>query len=135
MDPVAINVDMSVSKGIDMNKIIFSINRLWLPMLCIWVAIAQAHADDHKYEISAAAGGLNFDAVRNFEDTTVGGLGAGYRIDERWSLEGWYFEGDTEHDQLNNIDIDFNQYRFDALYHFNPAGKLQPFVALGIGEA
>jgi len=71
------------------------------------------------------------------EDTTGGGGGFGYSIDDRWAMEGVidYFSASVE-DLDKKVDV-YN-YHLDLFYHY--AGRFcgnfcwQPYVAFGVGE-
>jgi len=66
------------------------------------------------------------------------GLRAGYNFTPHWAAEGMFGYTATEDYDLVNAhgnDLPINVYRFglDALYNFNPKGKVVPFLAVGIG--
>lgn len=90
-------------------------------------------ADDHKFEINGAIGYQFFDNDRNLDDTESYGLGLGYVINPKWTLEAWWMEADTDVDGFN-VDVDTTEYRFDALYHLAKRGDWTPYIVAGIGD-
>ncbi len=91
-------------------------------------------ADDHKFEINGALGYQFFDNDRNIDDTETYGVGIGYVIDPKWTVEAWWLEGETDVDGASNIDVDATEYRLDALYHLAKRGDWTPYVVAGIGD-
>ena len=90
-------------------------------------------ADDHKFEINGALGYQVFDNDRNIDDTETYGVGIGYVIDPKWTIEAWWHEASTDVDGAN-IDVDATEYRFDALYHLAKRGDWTPYIVAGIGD-
>lgn len=92
---------------------------------------AGAHADNHKFEVHADVGRMFFD--HNLEDATNWGLGFGYVVNDKWTLEvvGNRFDTDTDE---GNISVDGTQYRLDALYHLDTSSQWRPFVVFGLGD-
>ncbi len=91
--------------------------------------------------IFPSVGIYDFDNGRGLDAETFsksGGLG--YQFNNHWSLEGIYSSVETESDSLFRSglplgrDVDFDQYRLDALYTINPEDRVQGYLVLGGGE-
>ncbi len=96
----------------------------------------SSNADDHEvgFFLNPHLGFYNFDSDRRLDDTIFPGLGIGYQFDNAWALEFNYLANETDAKSPGNNEVDFDQYRLDALYHFAPRDKWQPYAAFGIGE-
>ncbi|GAA5315928.1 MAG: OmpA family protein [Candidatus Pelagadaptatus aseana] len=93
-----------------------------------------AFADGHKFEISAGAAFQKFDSDRKLDDETGYGVGLGYVINPRWTVEAWWTEIDSELEN-NGGDVDTESARLDFLYHLeNTWGAWQPFLIGGLGD-
>jgi OOP family OmpA-OmpF porin len=90
-------------------------------------------AEDHKFEISGGVGHQNFDNHRDLERAASYGLGLGYVIDPRWTVEAWWQDTKTDLEGAS-VDVDATEYRLDALYHFSKSGNWTPFVVAGVGD-
>ena len=106
-----------------------------LMMLPLALAIGATHvqADHSRLELPAGWNHTNWDKDRDIKDSTgwLGGLG--YRINDRWSIEGFYIENDsTLKSTLDTFET--TQLHFDALYHFNTKSDVQPFFLFGAGK-
>lgn len=100
------------------------------------VIASPAMADDHKYELSGAVGYHFFDSDRGLDDTEFYGLGFGYVINPKWTIEAWITDGgEADADSNTGSDTDFSSYRLDALYHLPKFGAWTPYVVGGIGRA
>lgn len=97
------------------------------------VAAPGVIADDHKFELNGAVGYHSFDSDRNIDDTGFYGLGLGYVLSPKWTVEGWWTDASTELDNAN-VDVDATEYRLDALYHLAKRGEWTPFVVAGVGD-
>jgi OOP family OmpA-OmpF porin len=97
------------------------------------ITSAGVYADDHQFELNGALGYHLFDGERDIDDDAFLGLGLGYVINPRWTLEAWWTEASTEAEDLN-IDVDATEYRLDALYHFAKRGDWTPFLVAGVGD-
>lgn len=100
------------------------------------VIASPVMADDHKYELSGAVGYHFFDSDRGLDDTEFYGLGFGYVINPKWTIEAWITDGgEADADSNTGSDTDFSSYRLDALYHLPKFGAWTPYVVGGIGRA
>lgn len=98
----------------------------------------NAHADDYRHKgfnLNPQVGSMWFDSKRNVDDEIFYGLGFGYQFDSPWALEANYLTGETNTNGPFDIDVDFEEIRLDALYHWKPAAsKSQPYWAFGAGQ-
>lgn len=85
------------------------------------------------FSITPSAGLRTLDRDLQLDDAYYGSLGLGYKFATRWGFELTYQLGEAIHEQQAN-EIDIEQLRFDALYHFDRDGQVQPFIMLGGGE-
>jgi len=88
---------------------------------------------DNAYTLSPFVGGHTFDNKQALETSPVFGLRAGYNFTPRWGAELALGYTLAESEIANFPESDVYQYSLDGLYHFNPDGKLVPFLVLGIG--
>lgn len=93
-----------------------------------------AMAGDHKFEISAGAAYQKFDSDRNVDNDAGYGVGLGYVINPRWTVEAWWTEINSDLEQGSG-DVDTESLRLDALYHLESKwGEWQPFLVAGLGD-
>jgi len=80
-------------------------------------------------------GFYTFDRAQELDARSYYGLRAGYNFTKSLGLEAMFGYVPTETNSAAFADRDVSVYRYgiDALYHFNPAGNLVPFVAVGLG--
>jgi len=113
------------------------LNFKYLSVACAVVACTmQAHAEaGHQWEVTAMVGRAAFDNERNLEDTNTGSLGLGYRLNNNWTVEGFYQDFNANIDRGHG-DVDGRQLRVDALYHLAELGdgSWRPFVLAGLGD-
>ena len=93
----------------------------------------QAQDNHPGVTLTPGIGYYFFDDGRDVEDDTLLSLALGYQFDSPWALELVYLQADSEIEDFD-IDVDHDQYRLDALYHFNRSGDWQPYLAGGIGQ-
>ena len=99
-------------------------------------AIASpAMADGNKFEVTGAVGYHIFDNDRNLDDAEFFGIGLGYAITPKWTIEAWYTDGETDPNFAAGPDVDFTSYRVDALYHLPKFGGWTPYLVGGVGRA
>ena len=95
------------------------------------LTVSAAFADEHKFEINGATGYNLYDASRHLTDDPFIGLGLGYVVNPKWTIEAWYTDSNTE---FYGTDVDANELRLDALYHLAESNGLTPYIVAGIGE-
>ncbi len=91
--------------------------------------------------IFPSVGYYDFDHDRGLNsDPFIKSGGLGYQFNNRWSLEGIYSSVETESDSLFSsglalgTEVDFDQYRLDALFTINPQDFVQAYAVLGGGQ-
>ncbi len=109
------------------------IKALSLSLLMALSAMSNADTPPQGAYIVPSLGYLSFDSETNLEDEAAWSLGAGYQFDSPWAVELVYLASDTE-SELAAVDIDYQHYRLDALYHFAGGDNWSPFAVAGIGE-
>uniref|UniRef100_UPI000482082A outer membrane beta-barrel domain-containing protein n=1 Tax=Desulfuromonas sp. TF TaxID=1232410 RepID=UPI000482082A len=82
--------------------------------------------------LSPMYGAIVMEGDQNIDDDWGYGLGIGYNFTKAFGLEAVVNYVEME-EEVTNDDLDFWNYRIDALYHFNPDNALVPYVALGAG--
>lgn len=105
---------------------------LMLPLACA-IAATTVQADQMGLEVSAGVNATNWDKERDLKDSTGWMAALGYRINDRWGIEGLYVDNDPKTDPAG-IKIGGRQLALDALYHFNTDSSVQPFFLLGAGQ-
>ncbi len=113
-----------------MKKLLAPVAALSVATLCSSLAFAENRAE--TFSITPYLGGYHFDGTQKIEQNMVYGLKAGYNITNRIGLEGGFEAGETESSNDNN-DVNFLNYRLEALYHMLPANRLVPYLAVGYG--
>lgn len=114
-----------------MKKLLVPIAALSAATLCSSLAIAANKAE--TFVLTPFLGGYHFDGTQKIEQNLVYGLKAGYNITNRFGLEGVVEGGKTESSIDENNDVDFMNYRLEALYHMFPENRLVPYLAVGYG--
>lgn len=71
------------------------------------------------------------DSSRRLDETAAIGLGVGWALSDRWTLEGVAHVGDA--DRSGGGESDFGQYRADLLYALGTYQGWVPYVAAGLG--
>lgn len=74
-----------------------------------------------------------FDGDLNLENDYHGSLGIGYKCTTPWAIELVYQHASPAVENTAH-DIDLEQIRLDALYHFPANGQVQPFLLIGAGD-
>jgi OOP family OmpA-OmpF porin len=96
--------------------------------------LAPAAFAEHNFEISGGAAYQKFDSDRSLDNDAGFGVGLGYVINPRWTVEAWWTEIDSDLDN-NGGDVDVESARLDVLYHLeNTWGAWQPFVVAGLDD-
>lgn len=84
--------------------------------------------------VNLGAGIMSFDDDRNFDNSTIGTIGLGYRWASPWAVEVSYLSADTETENTGR-DFDVSHWRLDGLYHLETINKIEPYFAFGWGRA
>lgn len=107
----------------------------------------HAQTDEGQFDFSPFVGEHKFENKQNLEDDFTYGLRLGYAITPNWSLEGAvsFVETHVDNALITNPtegqfaspidDVDLLLYQVDALYHFRPQQKFQPYLVGGYGAA
>ncbi|WP_051700869.1 OmpA family protein [Endozoicomonas elysicola] len=95
-------------------------------------AIAQ-EATDKGLILSIGASYNALDSYRELDNSFAQKIGAGYRLNDRFSIAGIYSQYTTDH--KNGGDVDLKSYRLDTFYDLTPwNGELTPYLVAGIDE-
>jgi outer membrane beta-barrel protein len=98
-------------------------------------------------EVSPFIGYNWFQDKQNLEASPVFGGRLGYNFTPHWGIEGTFefIKGSVDDKSKTNLkegqygspmnDVDLSFYHLDAVYHFMPEGRFNPFVVAGIGGA
>ena len=98
----------------------------------LFPAASWAENKSGAFTLSPMIGGIVMEGDQNVDDDWAYGLSAGYNFTEAFALEAVLTYADLDEDGTNE-DVDFWNYRIDALYHFMTDRSLIPYVALGLG--
>lgn len=104
-------------------------NLVWV-LACIFVCAAPVYAGDHRLLVNPAISLQNFGSERGLDKMTSGVLGLEYRYGEHWGLEVRGLRGEED-----DFEVDIDQYFVDAIYYIGVYDDLEPFLALGAGNA
>ena len=100
-----------------------------------------------SFEVGPFAGYNFFQNNQNLENRPVFGLRLGYNFTKHWGIEGAgeFIRTSVADKGRTNITegqfgsptdgVDLTFYHLDAVYHFIPEGKFNPFVVVGFGGA
>jgi len=100
-----------------------------------------------SFEVGPFAGYNFFQGNQNLENRPIFGLRLGYNFTKHWGIEaaGEFIRTSVDDRSRTNITegqfgspmdrVDLILYHLDAVYHFIPEGKLNPFVVVGFGGA
>ena len=104
---------------------------VFLLLLTSTAAFAQDRAG--KFSVSPLFGGCLFEGDQNLKTSAAYGGAFGYNYNEQFGVElGFSFiDSGTRHG--NSVDVNTYYYHMDGVYHTTPWGKLQPYVAVGVG--
>ena len=106
----------------------------WVAVICCCLSLpARAEIQPGAFTLSPLLGRHMFDGVQSLETSTFWGFGLGYNLTQSWALEGLYTRADADADDVSTSDTKVETYRLDVLYHFQPAEKLVPYIAAGLG--
>lgn len=108
---------------------------------------ARSEIREGSFEVSPFVGYNWFQDKQNLKDRPVFGGRLGYNFNQRWGIEATVEfiksgvkdqalrgprEGQFAH-PMDDVDLTF--YHLDAVYHFMPEGRFNPFVVAGVGGA
>ena len=108
---------------------------------------ARSEIRPGSFEIGPFGGYNFFQPNQNLENSPLLGLRLGYNFTKNWGIEatGEFIRSNVDDRGRRNITegqfgspmdgVDLTFYHLDAIYHFNPEGKLNPFVVVGFGGA
>lgn len=103
--------------------------------ISITAAPLVAWSDDGgRFYINPGVGLQSFDSDRSLDDATTGLLGLEYRFGRHWAAELRYLRSSPDIEHSSN-DIDLDQLFVDGLFYLGTFGKLEPYLALGVGHA
>ncbi len=100
-----------------------------------------------SFEVGPFAGYNFFQDNQNLENGPIFGLRLGYNFTKHWGIEGAgeYIHSGVDDKGRTNITegqfgspmdgVDLTLYHIDAVYHFIPEGRFNPFVLVGFGGA
>lgn len=108
-----------------MNKLAAAIGIGATCMLVVPAVLAEG------FELNGAVGHHLFDDDRRLTDEPFWGLGAGYKFNETWTVEGWWMDSNPEFFGTN---VDATEARLDALYHLPAENGITPYFVMGLGE-
>ncbi len=109
---------------------------------------ARSEIKEGSFEVTPFGGYNFFETKQNLEDSPVYGVRFGYNFTPHWGIEGVveYIDDSRVDDEtitgaiegqyrspIDDVDLTF--YHLDAVYHFMPEDKLNPFVLVGFGGA
>lgn len=98
-----------------------------------FAATAVNAEQTNGFTIVPSIGYSMFDRDLTLENDYHGSLGIGYKCTSPWAIELVYQHGSPSIENTVH-DIDLEQIRLDALYHFAANGQVQPFLLMGAGE-
>ena len=119
-----------------------SIKKILFAVFAVLLLAQSASAEVRKgWYVSPFVGGYMFEGNQGIEENSpTVGAGVGYMFSKHCGLEGafGYIPTHSENDALKNlgkadINISGYLYKIDGIYHFNPLGKISPYVAAGFG--
>lgn len=109
---------------------------------------ARSEIREGSFEVSPFIGGFFYEDEENLKDRPVLGVRLGYNFTKNFGIEGTLEHVNTRVDRSgarNTPDsppfftpddgVKNTLYHIDAIYHFMPERKFNPFVVAGIGES
>jgi OmpA-OmpF porin, OOP family len=108
---------------------------------------ARSEIREGSVEVSPFIGYNWFQDKQNLENRPVFGGRLGYNFTRHWGVEGTfeYMKSSVNDKSKTNLkegqfgspddDVKISFYHLDAVYHFMPDGKFNPFIVAGIGGA
>lgn len=106
-----------------------------LAMCCAAVGVSSQVAAQQSsgFTITPGVEYQMFDQELSLDNPFLGSIGLGYKTSTPWGFELSYLLGSSER-TLNGHDIDVENYRLDALYHFAEKDGVQPYLLIGGGK-
>jgi outer membrane beta-barrel protein len=118
-----------------------------LATACLLPSVARAEVKAGSFEVNPFAGYNLFEDSQNLKNRLIYGGRLGYNFTDHFELEGALEFVNTRVDDkslvfgkrgqyrspMDKVDIAF--YHLDALYHFMPESRFNPFVVAGVGAA
>ena len=102
---------------------------------CAIAAPMAMAGNDRHFEILGGAGYTLWDNDRDLDDSFQYGVGLGYALNSRLTLEAWWTKSeDVGVDGNAPYGVDAIEYRLDALYHLTDSGDWRPYVVAGVGD-
>jgi OOP family OmpA-OmpF porin len=98
------------------------------------VLAAHAESQEKVWYVNPAIGYQSLDNDRGLDDETVLSLGTEYRYSKHWATEIRLMDSSPDYENSNG-DVDLSQYGIDGLYYFGSEGKVDPYMAVGVGHA
>lgn len=108
---------------------------------------ARAEIKTGSFEVSPFVGYNIFQNEQNLKDRFIYGGRLGYNFTKHFGIEGVIESTNTRIDDKSKTgakegqfrspmtDVDVTFYHLDALYHFMPDGKFNPYLVAGVGGA
>jgi len=100
-----------------------------------------AEITSNTFAITPLIGAYYFDESQSIERDSVYGLGLAYNFTPNWAAELMYLRGKFRQKYYSQIyddccccDLNAQILHLSALYHFKPKQKLNPYVAIGMGQ-
>jgi OOP family OmpA-OmpF porin len=127
------NILFRINENFIMKNITVKSKGVFFSLILVLAYGASAQEFRPGLTLNPQVGEYLFDSERNLEDDSFLGFGLGYQFDNPWALEINYLTGETQ-TESTSIDVDYDQYRLDALYHLSADPGLQPYLAAGLGR-
>lgn len=104
-----------------------------LTVLCSFALPVAAENQSGAFTLSPMFGGHVFEGNQSLDDSKFWSIGLGYNLTESWALEAVYSKTNADSEDPSTTDTKVKTLHLDTLYHFNPQGKLVPYLVAGIG--
>jgi len=104
-----------------------------LTVLCSFALPVAAENQSGAFTLSPMFGGHVFEGNQSLDDSKFWSIGLGYNLTESWALEAVYSKTNADSEDPSTTDTEVKTLHLDTLYHFNPQGKLVPYLVAGIG--
>ena len=91
------------------------------------------YSDNADLEIYVGGSHIFWDGDRDLDDATGVDIGLALPINNRWAVEAWYSNFETEFEDFP-IDVDGDRFAINGLYHLQDDSSLLPFVTVGLDQ-